>query len=371
MQCPTGLCNVTYVVTVIEQNEEGRPTRATPPATDAKGPTIREIAQLAGVSIATVSRVVNGKGYVSEETRTTVERVVRDHRYSANRSARGLSSGHTGLVGVTVPRIHPAYFSEIVAGATDALYERDMRVVLCPTQHEHDREVSLLNRLVHGTTDGGLLILPEETPGELQGLMDHGFHFVVVDPRERLDGQVPTVSAANLAGAYEVTSHLLELGHRRIAAITGPRGMLATDERIRGYNAAMAASGLIPPRNLVIESEFDVPGGRAAAEHLLNLSEPPTAIFAFSDQIAIGALHAALARGLKVPQELSIVGFDDTAEAALVTPALTTVRQPLAEMGRMAVSLLMRLLESRRLEALHVELATQLVIRDSTAPPRG
>jgi LacI family transcriptional regulator len=336
---------------------------------ESRGATIREIAALAGVSIATVSRVVNGKGYVSAATRVAVERVVRDHGYSANRSARGLSSGRTGLVGVTVPRIHPAYFSEIVAGATDALYERDMRIVLCPTLHEHDREVSLLNRLVHGTTDGGLLILPEETPAELQTLMTHGFQFVVVDPRQRLDGQVPTVSAANLSGAYAVTSHLLGLGHRRIAAITGPRGMLATDERTRGYNAALAATGVMPSPSLIIESQFDVAGGRGAADQLFNLSQPPTAIFAFSDQIAIGVLHAALAHGLKVPDDLSIVGFDDTSEAELVTPALTTVRQPLAEMGRMAVSLLTRLLENRRLEALHVELATQLVIRDSTAPP--
>jgi LacI family transcriptional regulator len=337
---------------------------------EGRGATIREIAEIAGVSIATVSRVVNGSGYVADATRVAVERVVRDHGYSANRSARGLSSGRTGLVGVTVPRIHPAYFSEIVAGATDALYERDMRIVLCPTLHEHDREVSLLNRLVHGTTDGGLLILPEETPAELQTLMTHGFQFVVVDPRERLDGQVPTVSAANLSGAYAVISHLLGLGHQRIAAITGPRGMLATDERTRGYNAALAAGGVMPSPQLVVESTFDVIGGRAAAEQLLNLSEPPTAIFAFSDQIAIGVLHAAMAHGLKVPDDLSIVGFDDTIEAELVTPALTTVRQPLAEMGRMAVSLLTRLLENRRLEALHVELATQLIIRDSTARPR-
>jgi LacI family transcriptional regulator len=341
-----------------------------PTTSEGRGATIREIAELAGVSIATVSRVVNGRGYVADSTRVAVERVVRDHGYSANRSARGLSSGRTGLVGLTVPRIHPAYFSEIVAGATDALYERDMRIVLCPTLHEHDREVSLLNRLVHGTTDGGLLILPEETQDELQTLMTHGFQFVVVDPRERLDGQVPTVSAANLSGAYAATSHLLGLGHRRIAAITGPNGMLATDERALGFNAALAAGGVIAPPHLVVESQFDVAGGHAAAEQLLNLSEPPTAIFAFSDQIAIGVLHAALAHGLKVPDELSIVGFDDTPEAELVTPALTTVRQPLAEMGRMAVSLLTRLLENRRLEALHVELATQLIVRDSTTAPQ-
>lgn len=339
------------------------------PATgESKGATIREIAGFAGVSIATVSRVVNNRGYVSDATRVAVERVVRDHGYSANRSARGLSSGRTGLVGLTVPRIHPAYFSEIVAGATDALYDRDMRIVLCPTLHEHDREVSLLNRLVHGTTDGGLLILPEETPAELRTLMTHGFQFVVVDPRERLDGQVPTVSAANLSGAYAVTNHLLGLGHRRIAAITGPSGMLATEERTRGYNAAIAAGGVTPSPGMVVEAQFDVAGGRAAAEQLLTLAEPPTAIFAFSDQIAIGVLHAALAQGLRIPDDLSIVGFDDTPEAELVTPALTTVRQPLAEMGRMAVSLLTRLLENRPLEALHVELATQLIIRESTGP---
>jgi LacI family transcriptional regulator len=147
--------------------------------------------------------------------------------------------------------------------------------------------------------------------------------------------------------------------------------MLATDERARGYHAALAAGGVKPSPDLLIESRFDVVGGRGGAEQLFKLSEAPTAIFAFSDQIAIGVLHAALAHGINVPDELSIVGFDDTPEAELVTPALTTVRQPLAEMGRMAVSLLTRLLENRRLEALHIELATQVIIRDSTGPPPG
>ncbi len=330
--------------------------------------TIREIAGIAGVSIATVSRVVNGTGYVSRETRQAVEQVIREHGYTANRSARGLSSGRTGLVGVTVPRIHPAYFSLIVAGVADALYEHDMRIVLCPTLHEHDREVSLLERLVHGTTDGGLLVLPEESSGELQTLLTHGFRFVVVDPRNLLDGQVPTVSAAHSSGADQAVRHLLDLGHRRIAAITGPAGMMATEERKRGYHAALAAAGVMLDPELVIESNFDVDGGRAAASLLLNLAEPPTAIFAFNDQLAIGALQTALARDLRVPQDLSIVGFDDTSEAELVMPALTTVRQPLAEMGRMGVSLLTRLLENHRLEAVHVELATQLVVRGSSGP---
>jgi LacI family transcriptional regulator len=331
--------------------------------------TIREVAEMAGVSIATVSRVVNGSGYVSDKTRRAVERVIREHGYTANRSAQGLSAGRTGLVGVTLPRIHPAYFSVIVAGVAEALYELDMRIVLAPTLHEHAREVSLLERLMHGTTDGGLLVLPEESGSELRSLMTYGYRFVVVDPRTLIDERVPTVSAAHSSGADQATRYLLGLGHRRIAAITGHGYMMATQERLRGYHSALGAAGVLPDPRLEVESNFDVDGGREAAAALLELEDRPTAIFAFNDPLAIGAMQAVLTRGLRVPEDISIVGFDDTAEAGLVTPQLTTVRQPLAEMGRMGVSLLMRLLEGRRFEALHVELATQLVVRGSTAPP--
>jgi LacI family transcriptional regulator len=330
--------------------------------------TIREVAELAGVSIATVSRVVNGSGYVSAKTRTAVERVIHEHRYTANRSARGLSAGRTGLVGVTLPRIHPSYFSVIIAGVAEALYELDMRIVLAPTLHEHDREVGLLERLMHGTTDGGLLVLPEESGSELHTLMSYGYRFVVVDPRIRIDERVPTVSAAHTSGADQATRYLLELGHRRIAAITGPGDMMATEERLRGYHAALATAGVLPDPAIVIESDWEVDGGRRAGAALLELSDPPTAIFAFNDPLAIGAMQSVVARGLRVPEDVSIVGFDDTAESEFVTPLLTTVRQPLAEMGRMGVSLLMRLLENRSFEALHVELATQLVVRASTGP---
>jgi LacI family transcriptional regulator len=337
-------------------------------AKPAQRATIREIAELAGVSIATVSRVVNGSGYVSAKTRSAVESVIREHRYSANRSARGLSAGRTGLVGVTLPRIHPTYFSVIVAGVAEALYELDMRIVLAPTLHEHDREVGLLERLMHGTTDGALLVLPEESDHELRTLMSYGYRFVVVDPRRRIDERVPTVSAGHSSGADQATRHLLELGHRRIAAITGPRDMMASEERLRGYNAALAAAGVSADPRLVLESNWEVDGGREAARALLDLADPPSAIFAFNDPLAIGAMQVVLARGLRVPEDVSIVGFDDTAETELVTPSLTTVRQPLAEMGRMGVSLLMRLLENRSFEALHVELATTLIVRSSTAP---
>jgi len=328
--------------------------------------TIREIAELAGVSIATVSRVVNGRDDVSEETREVVQRIVREHGYTANRSARGLSAGRTGFVGVTVPMVAPPYFTLILEGAAEALDELDMRIVLCPTRHQHDREVTLLERLMHGTTDGAILILPEETNDELDVLVNHGYRFVVVDPLMRLDERISGVSSANTAGADQAMRHLLELGHRRIAAITGPRGWFATEERRRGYHAALAAEGIMPEPALEVEGDFQIEGGVTAGEQLLDLPDRPTAIFAFNDNLAIGLIQAARARGLRVPEDVSVVGFDDTELASIVSPGLTTVRQPLAEMGRMAVSLLTRALDNQRFEALHVELATRLIVRGST-----
>src|SRR5947208_10615098 len=334
----------------------------------ARRTTIRHIADQAGVSIATVSRVLNGREDVSDETRDLVRRVIRENGYTANRSARGLSGGRTGLVGILVPLVYPAYFAGILAGAAEALSERGMQIVLSPTGGEHDREVSVLDRL-HGLSDGALIILPEESNEELEGLLESGYRFVVLDPLMPLDDRIPSVSAAHTSGADQAMRHLLELGHRRIAQITGPKGWLATEDRRRGYRAALASAGILPDPALEVEAVPEIPPGRDAAEQLLDLPEPPTAIFAFNDNIAIGAIQAARARGVRVPEELSIVGFDDVEPATIVSPALTTVRQPLAEMGRTGVSLLNRLLERQRFETLHVELATRLVVRESTGPP--
>jgi LacI family transcriptional regulator len=332
--------------------------------------TIREVADEAGVSIATVSRVLNRRGDVAPETRELVSRIIRDRGYIANRSARGLSAGRTGLVGLLVPLVFPVYFSAIVSGASEALHENDQRVVLSPTGHEHAREVSLIDRLMHGLTDGALIVLPEESSDELARLLDSGYRFVVVDPRLPLDDRIPSVSAAHASGADQAMRHLLALGHRRIAAITGPRGWVATEDRRRGYHAALAGAGILPDPGLEIESDFEITGGREAAGRLLDLAEPPTAILAFNDNLAIGTIQSARARGVRVPEDLSVVGFDDVELATIVSPALTTVRQPLAEMGRTAVSLLTRLLEGQRIETLHIELGTRLVVRDSTGPLR-
>jgi LacI family transcriptional regulator len=334
--------------------------------------TIRQVADLAGVSIATVSRVVNGHADVSAQTRAEVQRVLRERGYRGVERPRPRSPGTaTGRVGVAVPMVHPPYFAQILGGAAEALYEHDRQVVLCPTRHSRTRELSLLERLADGEADGAVLVLPEESGAELTALAAHGFPFVVVDPRTEVPDGISVVCAAHSAGAARATEHLLGFGHRRIGVISGPRDWLASQERLRGHIAALAARGILPDFSYVRYANFRLDGGREAALELLGLPDAPTAIFAFSDSMAIGALQAAAARGVAVPAELSVVGFDDTVEAALTLPGLTTVRQPLAELGRTAVSLLLRQLENRRLEPLRVELETRLVARNTTAPVTG
>ncbi len=331
--------------------------------------TIRDIARFAGVSVATVSRVINDRPDVSDETRDAVARVVRAHNFSTNRSARALSVGRTGLIGLTIPYVLGDYFTAILSGATEALHEADMRAVLCPTLHLHDREVALVERLMRGTTDGAILVLPSESREELHELQMQGFPFVIVDSRQPVAEDLPSVSAAHLAGARAATDHLLGLGHRRIAIITGESGWFASEERINGYHAALATAGVLPAPELMMPGHFEIEGGANAAHALLSLAEPPTAIFASNDNMAVGALRVARERGLRVPEDLSIVGFDDAVISRIVSPALTTVRQPLEEMGRMAVSLLSRLIERQKVETLGIELATRLVLRNSTGPP--
>jgi LacI family transcriptional regulator, galactose operon repressor len=219
---------------------------------------------------------------------------------------------------------------------------------------------------------GAVILLPEESSEELQALRARSYPFVVADPRLELPSGIPAVSAAHRAGAKAATEHPLGLGHRRIAQICGPRGWAATEERVEGFATALAGAGLLPAEEFLVEGDFHSRSGRAAACKLLDLPRPPTAILAANDHMAFGALQAAAERGLAVPDDLSVIGFDDSELARMVTPELTTVRQPRAELGRTAVSMLMRLIEGQRIEALRIELATQLIVRDSTgrAPAR-
>jgi LacI family transcriptional regulator len=330
--------------------------------------TIRDIADHTGVSIATVSRVLNGRPDVAPATREAVLRYVRDQGYYSNRTAVGLAGGRTGLIGLAIPFVD-SYFGLIVAGAAEALAEHDSRLVLCLTEHQHDREVTLLDRLMHGTTDGGLILLPSESNAELLSLRERGYPFVVIDPMLPLDESLPVVASAHWHGARMATEHLISLGHRRIAVIAGPPDWVACIDRLAGYQAAMASAGLPVDPGLVYHSDWHIEGGMAAARHLLTLPDPPTAIFALNDNMAMGVMQVARERGLQIPRDLSVVGVDDIEMTACLTPRLTTVRQPLQEMGRVASGLLMRLIEGQQVEATRLDLVNRLIVRESTGPP--
>lgn len=333
-------------------------------------PSMRDVASHAGVSMMTVSRVLNGHPDVAAATRDAVLR----HAQALGYAIRGprLVQNRTGLIAVTVPFIpgEGDYFAEILSGVAEALEQHSAYLVLCPTRQEHDRETSLLDPLLHGRTDGILFITPSESPGELADLRARGHDLVVIDPQLSLPDDIPAVSAMNMAGSRTATEYLISLGHRRIGAITGPGEVTASIDRLAGYHASLLAARIPVLPELIVGADFTTGGGVEATRQLLSLPHPPTAIFAFNDNMALGALHVVTTAGFQVPADLSIVGFDDLPSASVATPPLTTVRQPLKDLSRTAVTLLYRLIDGEAVEMPHISVATRLLVRGSTGPAR-
>ncbi len=327
---------------------------------------IWDVAQEAGVSIATVSRALNGKTDVASLTRARILRIAQERGYISNQHARALLGRR--LIGFVVPQVHGLYFAEIMQGAAEALEAHEASLVVCPTGYQSQGEQSLLQRLLHDRVDGALLVLPAESSEQLLHLQQRGYPFVIIDPTYPVSEHLLVVAATNIAGARQATEHLLALNHRRIGTITGPATWCATIDRLAGYRAVLTGAGLSIDPALSLTADFTVEGGLRAARTLLALPEPPTAIFAFNDHMAVGTLQAARERGLRVPEDLSIAGFDDATFASYTTPALTTVRQPLYELGRAGVDLLLRQLRGQSIEARRIELSTRLIARGSTAP---
>lgn len=323
---------------------------------------VRAIAAEAGVSIATVSRVLNGHANVTASTRERVNR-------AATLLSRPIRVQRLipASVYVRCPYVLSDYFGLIVSSIAEALEPHGRRLVLDagePAQTAH----SLRQLPAKPEIGGAIIILPPEGTDEIVKLRDSRFPFVVVDPRQPLPDDIVAVSAAHFSGAQRMTQHLIELGHRRIGVIAGPSEWMATDARLAGHHAALVRIGRMPEHDLVSFVHPTIDDGYRAARKLLDRRDRPTALVGFNDKIAVGALHAAAERGLRVPADLSITGFDDIELARATQPKLTTVAQPLQEMGRMAVTLLIRLQERTKLDALHVDLATKLVVRDSTGP---
>ena len=326
---------------------------------------VRRIAADCGVSIATVSRVLNGAPNVAPATRELVEAAIAA-RAPAVLVPRRAPTRSSGPVYVRCPYVLSDYFGLIVSSVTETLRLHDRVVELDAGESSQTRHPLAA---LPSHAGGAILILPPEEPAELLALRRRGFPFVVVDPRTRPPASIASVSAAHVTGARSATAHLLALGHRRIGVLAGPQEWLAGSDRLAGHHAAMGAAGLLSDPSLIRLMPPTLEEGLEAAGRLLDLPTPPTALVCFNDKIAVGALRAAQARGLSVPGDLSITGFDDIDISRATTPELTTVRQPLAELGRTAVTLLSRLTRGEAVEALHTELATELVVRASTAPP--
>ncbi|WNI14478.1 LacI family DNA-binding transcriptional regulator [Actinacidiphila sp. ITFR-21] len=325
--------------------------------------TVRAIAAEAGVSIATVSRVMNGHAHVAPETQELVRRAVA--RLGAPAPARRGTAN--GAICLRCPYVLTDYFGVIVSSIAETLDLHGRRVVL--SAGDAARETSVLPGLPNDPgIAGAVLVVPPEPEKELEALRAQDFPFVVVDPRTPLPPDIASVSAAHLTAARSVSAHLVTLGHRRIGVIGGPGDWLAGQSRLAGHTSALADAGVLPSPELLRSIEPTSEWGYVAACELLDLPDRPTALVAFNDKAAVGALRSAYERGLRIPEDLSITGFDDTYLSRSTVPRLTTVRQPLEEMGRMAVSLLMRLLDRHTVDTLHVELATQLVLRESTGP---
>ncbi|MDA0159858.1 substrate-binding domain-containing protein [Solirubrobacter ginsenosidimutans] len=279
----------------------------------------------------------------------------------------GSPTSRSGVVAVLVPVAFDLYFGLVLACVTDAAHEHGLLLSIASTQHEHARELELLEELA-ASTDGAILILPEASGAELERAVPNGYPLAVVDPRVPVGDRIPSVAAAYRRGAYHAIEHLLALGHRRIGVISGPPGYAASVERAAGCREALADAGLTLDPDLWVEADFEIGPGAAGAAQLLDVADPPTAIFGCNDPIACGALRAARERGLRVPEDVSIVGFDDFPLAAATTPALTTIRQPMAEIGRAGVGLIVRQLGGRQSRGPQLELPTRLIVRESTGP---
>ena len=329
-------------------------------------PTIHDIAREAQVSAMTVSRALNDRPGVSEHTRERVRAVAQDLGYVANVQAKSLAGGKTHVLGMVVPDIGTEYVGEIVRGVGDALERSGYDLLLYTTHRDPKRERERLFGVAGGMADGMLSLLPRTIDTHMRMLEQLKLPVVIVD-HLGADTNLPMIGTDNFRGARQAIKHLADLGHKRIGYITGDLETGAATERLRGYREGLQMVGLSYDEALVREGDFYQTRAFKAATELLELPEPPTAIFASNDVSAYGAMDAVRELNLRVPDDVSIIGFDDVPSAAQVHPGLTTIRQPLYEMGAAATRLLLSVLEGNEAAVSRISLPTNLVIRGSTA----
>jgi LacI family transcriptional regulator len=329
--------------------------------------TIVGVAAEAGVSFGTVSRVINNDIHVKKETRERVLKTMKRLGFVANRQARSLAGGKSNSIGVLVPDLGTGYIGEIIRGIDAELNLTGLDLILYTTHRTASKEANYVANLATGMVDGLLLVLPRSPADFIGNLTQRDFPFVLID-HQGAGRDCPAVGATNWQGAYNATEYLIKLGHNRIGFITGSMDLGCAVDRLDGYRSALRTHHIPDAPELIYEGTFFQPDGYAGASALLDLQVPPTAIFASNDVMAMGVMDAVRSRDLRVPGDISIVGFDDIPQASLIRPALTTVNQPLEKMGRVATQILLDLLQKPEKGAERIELPTELIIRDSCMP---
>lgn len=326
--------------------------------------TIKDVARLAGVSVATVSRVLNASAAVTDETRTRVLRVARDLRFSPNGAARSLSRRRAGALGVILPDLYGEFFSELLRGI-DRAAQHAAHSLLVSSSHHDARGVASAVRAMRGRVDGLLVMAPEVDPVALAEVLPDSMPTVLLNG-PRVESHAQAIAVDNYGGAYAMTRHLSSLGHRRIGLIAGPSHNADASERERGYRAALDEGGVPHEQALVVRGDFTEESGWRGARELIALGARPTAIFAANDAMAIGALSALRAAGLRVPEDSALGGFDDVRSARYIDPPLTTVRVRISELGARAVEMVARVLGGARgTPGRRDQVVTHLIVRRS------
>ncbi len=335
--------------------------------------TIKDVALRAGVSVTTVSHVVNDTRHVSAKGRERVELAIRELGYVPNAMARSLKSNTTSTLGMLIPNSSNPYFAEIVRIVEDRCFGAGYTLVLCNTDDEPRRQSVYLQVLAERRIDGLIVVSTGADEDDSLATQLRGLRIptVLVD-REIADPACDLVETAHMQGGLLAVRHLLSLGHKRIACIGGPLGVTSSEQRIEGWRMALAETGSAPNADALLwRGGFTSQGGYEAMHAILRTEQKPSAVFVCNDLMAIGALRAAHESGVRVPDELSIVGFDDIELSAYTSPPLTTVAQPKERIGALAVDMLLERMGGKRRDARKVVLQPELRVRASTARHAG
>jgi LacI family transcriptional regulator len=334
---------------------------------------LADVAALAGVSTPTVSKVINGRDDVADATRVRVQKALAKLGYESPMQRRVRSTG-PALVDLVFDGLNSSYSLEVMTGIVGCAAEENAEVVLSsvtPDKLQNTNHEQWSQRLSDAGRKGLILVTSEVTTGQLESFRRRKIPVVVIDPLNPPGSGFVSVGATNWAGGKAAAEHLISLGHRKVAFLGGPEAAECSVARLHGYLAALRANSIPANPHYILAGQFRREFGVTGARQLFALTDRPTAIFAGSDSIALGVLDEARRQGIRVPEQLSLVGFDGTDITEQSVPRLTSVAQPLQEMGRTALRSVLRLANGETLESTHVELATELVVRDSTAPPQG